>query len=184
MKGSNMNYVLAGSTIANEYAVKVRTKGFHVPEAKGKLELYVISVKKDSPVTYFTLGGICFNKGVMPKAAAYVENDGKMFFPSLVLMQLAKNQADALIEEAKKRPVQIPQKFNEAFYADRNQPQYHKAYEITLYNCMICELKEDFEARQQEEFEIDHEDQVEEQPASREVISKELYANQAKRGKK
>ena len=178
-----MNYVVAGNAVANEYAVKVRTKGFHVPEAKGELELYVISVKQDSPVTYFTLGGICFCKGVMPKAAAYVENDGKMFFPSLVLMPLAKNQADALLEEAKKRPVQIPQKFNEKFYSDPTQPQYLDSYEITLYNCMICELKEDFEEHQHEAFQMKN-DISPIIPPSKEATAKELYANQAKRGKK
>ena len=85
----------------------VRLNPFVIPEDGEPPIKYITALKVDAPFEYYTIGGINFEKSVMPSEATYRDNYGKQFYPQYLAKLLTKKQADAIKQEALHRHVVI-----------------------------------------------------------------------------
>ena len=133
-------------------APQVREKPFVIPSPQKDevAESYITAVRANSPIEYFTLGGITFEKSVLPEQASVVSaNENQRFFPQLPCKLMTKSQADAIWAEAAQRTVYIPTLKNPEFNpknADRN-PQYIKGGVYKLNEFMILEPEKSYDQR-------------------------------------
>lgn len=68
---------------------------------------YVVYMKRNSPVAYATILGICIQKYLIDKNASYVKNEGKIFYPKVPVFLLTEKQANAILERAKETMVRV-----------------------------------------------------------------------------
>ena len=62
---------------------------------------YVTAVKSDSPIEYFTIFGMNFEKKVLPNEASLLENQAKYFEYGVLSRQLTERQVEAIQNRAK-----------------------------------------------------------------------------------
>lgn len=135
----------------------LREKAFIIPPPqKDEVpESYITAVKANAPLEYFTIGGIAFEKAVMPEQASVVRmNKDQRFFPRLVCKLLTKSQADAIWAEAARRTKNIPVLRNPEYDPSQNNPgkQYIKGGTYKLSDFMILETEKGFDQKKYPDF--------------------------------
>lgn len=132
--------------------VIIRETPFVIPVAdpKEQAEPYIVAVKANAPFEYCHLGGICFQKYVMPEAATLTSNSNEHFFPRLVSIMLTKRQAEAIMAEAAKREIYVPRIRNPKYaLADNNsdEPSHFKGGYFKINEWLIVEPEATYDAK-------------------------------------
>jgi len=181
-----MKYAQAGTVVRNELPVNVRTEPFVMPEAGDDEQiLYVNSVKSESPIDYFTVGGLNFQKLLIPRASGYLENDGKYFAPLTLVRKLTKKQAEALIKAAHGKKVRIPQRPNRDWnQGDSPEEEFLPPFDTDLGEWIICEPQEEYDRKDREIPTIYNQRVEAPTHATREELNTELMRQQSKKIKK
>lgn len=131
---------------------EVRKNPFVIPSPQKDeaVESYITAVKANAPLEYFTLGGITFEKAVLPEKASLVSMSEKQkFFPQLPCKLMTKSQAEAIWAEAAKRTVYIPYLKNPSYNPKVDTPdkQHIQGGYFELSECMILEPERSFDQR-------------------------------------
>ncbi len=118
---------------------KIREKGFRIPDAQGAKEDYVLTLKSDAPFENFQLGGVSFDKYLIPNEASYSQNAEKYYEKNILVRKFAQNQADAILEELTKREKEIPCRQNLKFRGvdTPNEPEYLPAFTTKVADFVI-----------------------------------------------
>lgn len=121
-------FTKAAAPVGENNVKPLRTIPFVLPQDKeNKAIEFVVGLKRDAPFEYCTIGGINFEKYVLPNEASLMKNIGKIFMPNRVLRLLTQKQSESLWEEAKKRDIFIPKTRNPKFNPDDREniePQF------------------------------------------------------------
>jgi len=117
----------------------IREKGFKIPDAVGTKEDYVLSLKSDAPFENFQLGGVSFDKYLIPNEASYTQNAEKYYEKNILVRKFAQNQADAVAEELQKREKEIPCRQNQKFRGidTPNESEYLPAFCVKVSDYVI-----------------------------------------------
>lgn len=142
----------AASLAKDAHKLPIREKPFIIPEAddKEKPEVYITAIKANAPFEVCHLGGINFEKSVLPESATLVTNTGKPFFPKLLSKMLTKKQAEAIWAEATKREVHVPRMKNPAYNEDgteTDEPTHIQGGYFKMSDWIILEPESSFDPR-------------------------------------
>lgn len=132
---------------AKQITKPVREKPFIVPEDGGDAREYVTGLLESAPIEYVTLGGINFEKKVLPPDASLTENAGKQFFPRRIVRLFTEKQAKAIREEAEKHIIFLPRRKNPSAEKDFSQPAFLQEAQCFLSEFLICEPLDGFDER-------------------------------------
>ena len=132
---------------AKQTVKPVREKPFVIPEDSAEPKEYVTGLHNNCPFEYITLGGISFEKKVLPPEATLTENAGKQYFPRRVVRLFTEKQAKALKEQAEKHLVFLPRRKNPDAEKDQSLPAFLPESTVILADYFICEPVEGFDER-------------------------------------
>lgn len=136
----------------DHHKLPVREKAFVIPSADDKelVMVYITAIKANAPFEVCHLGGINFEKSVLPDSATLVGNSGKQFFPRLLSKQLTKKQADAIWAEAERREIRVPLIHNPDYNAeskDDSEPPHIQGGYFKMSDWLILEPETTFDPR-------------------------------------
>lgn len=145
--------ITKAATLSREaHKVVVREQPFVIPPAAAneKAEVYITAIKANAPFEVCHIGGINFEKSVLPDAATLPTNTGKPFFPKLLSKMMTKKQAEAILEEAAKREIHVPRihnpKYNTDSKNDDEPPTIEGGY-FRIIDWLILEPEVSFDPR-------------------------------------
>jgi len=101
-----MSYFAACAVAPTKTKVNKPRQPFVLPAVSGKTRQYVCAINPDSPFSYLTVGGIDFQKRVLPPEASLTENDGKQFDYGYLVREFSENQIEAIFNRAKEKECQ------------------------------------------------------------------------------
>jgi hypothetical protein len=90
---------------------------FEFPEITENEEVfdYVTAVKQESPLEYFQIGSVNFEKRVFPSKASETAHKNEYFAPMYLVRKMSVKQASVLNDRAKQTYVRIPSRRNPKF---------------------------------------------------------------------
>lgn len=107
---------------------------FRLPKAEGKLEYFIITIDKRSPIDFYSIGGVHFQKNVLPVKSSLEENEGKVFEQNYFSYPLAENQYKALKKILESKTLHVPARFNPEYSEDSEASAYLPEENILLSN--------------------------------------------------
>lgn len=145
--------ITKAATISKDHhKLPIREKAFVIPQSDDKelAQVYVTAIKANAPFEVCHLGGINFEKSVIPDAATLVGNTGKQFFPKLLSKMLTKKQAEAIWAEAEKREIHVPRIHNPDYNTeskDDDEPPHIQGGYFKMSDWLILEPEATFDPR-------------------------------------
>lgn len=170
------------------HKIVVRETPFVIPAAEDKETAvsYITALKANAPFEYCHMGGISFEKGVLPESATIPSNSGKVFFPRLVSKLLTKKQADAIWAEAAKREVHVPRIKNPEYDPEHagEEPTHIAGGYFKISEWLILEPEATFDPRKYPTAETPWTNPTTTPPTAEEIQTKLLEEQRQARTKK
>lgn len=145
--------ITKAATLSREaHRVVIREQSFIIPPAaeNEKAEVYITALKANAPFEVCHLGGLNFEKSVLPDAATLPTNAGKPFFPKLLSKMMTKKQAEAIWAEAAKREIHVPRIHNPNYNVDSkndDEPSTIEGGYFKISDWLILEPEASFDPR-------------------------------------
>lgn len=181
MNVQSQYYTIPNTPRTTRQDVRPRRLPFELPEVGNEpLQAYVTAVLSTSPIYSFCIGGINFDRFVLPTEASLQGNEGKYYAPKFIVRMLTKSQVEAIKKRATELVLIVPKRQNHKFTGkEGSEKEYLDSYEIKASDIMVLEPIDKFNPV----FMPVMPNREEEKPQaeSTESLKDELYKQQAKR---
>lgn len=116
------------------YGQKIRERPFLIPfpQTSETAFDYVCTLKNDSPIEYYTLGGITFAKRIYPNEKSLAENQEKVYSHGIPTVKLTPSQYAAMQKEIDSREVYV--------FKQNSQLREAKKLSSLLVLCKVCDF--------------------------------------------
>lgn len=175
-------YTIPSTPKTKNQVVRSKREPFELPEVgSDPLQAYVTAVVHTSPIYSFCIGGINFDRFVLPSEASLQGNEGKYYAPKYVVRMFTKAQVEAIKKRAAELVLIVPKRQNPKFTDKQGkEKEYLDGYEIKASEIMILEPVEKFNPMTSS---IPRVEEEKPQMDNLETLKEELYKQQAQRKK-
>lgn len=142
-----MQVITIKPTINKIQGIRQHRKPFELPvRAEGEqLYDYVMGIKPESEVEYLTIGGMNFEKRVLPNCASFISEQEKYHEPRLIARPFTEKQAKAILERAEELEIEVPAIQNLKYNGNGNsdEPEYLPAKFVKASDIIVfCKVNE------------------------------------------
>ena len=159
-------------------------KPFTLPDRKDNEELidYVTALQNNAPFEYCTVGGINFEKKVLPADHSYADKQEEQVRYGVLVRKLTERQATALQKRANEVKKEIPRKANRKWNPkDPDSKEYLDGWMTTLGKWIVLCPKKGYNPMEDYQPEMPREAEEEEEEGD---LGEALIKAQGKKGRK